>query len=162
MYADTHTSQPYMVAKPNRQTQILGIANISRYLSRQFCPELYESLGPKTSSIIDSWMDSITLSYLHGSAKEKASVLRRMNSVLGSSNFLTSAQSNLADLVVYGILSNQAGLKFGGNVKEWMVRCHSQQDLSTIPCLYLGQTWLGDDLDDVQFFVWSLKVMLFN
>ena len=129
-----------MIVKPNRQTQIEGITNIGRYLSRRFCPDLYESLGLKTASSIDSWMDSISLSYLHGSAKEKASVLRRMNSDLGSSKFLTGAYPSLADLVAYGILSNQAGLKLGGNVKEWMARCHSQEEFSTIPCLYLKLT----------------------
>ena len=142
---DTLVSRPWMVVKPNRQTQIAGITNISRYLSRRFCPELYESLDPKATSSVDRWMDLVTLSYLHGNSKEKASVLRQMNSDLGSSNFLTGPHPNLADVVAYGVLGNQASLKLGGNVKEWMTRCHSRQEFNTIPCLYLKQTWLEDD-----------------
>ena len=128
-----------MVA-PQSHTPIQGLANICRFLCRMFCPELYEDLGNDAASQIDSWLDSISLSFIHGNAKEKSSVLRHMNSSLGSAPFLYSKSPTAADVLAYSILAPQEGLKVGGNVKSWMRRCHSLSQMSSVPCLYLAES----------------------
>ena len=135
--------QPSMVVTPQRHTVVQGQANICRFLCRRFCPELYEGLGPEVSSEIDGWMDSISLTFIHGNAKEKTSVLRHMNSSLGSTSFLVNTNQispTAADILGFSILAPRQGLKLGGNVKSWMRRCHDDPHLSSIPCMYLTET----------------------
>ena len=131
-----------MVVAPQSHTPIQGLANICRYLCRMFCPELYEGLGTDAVGEIDSWMDSISLSFTHGNAKEKSSVLRHMNSSLGSSQFLLSSHTNptAADILTYSVLAPKQGLKIGGNVKAWMRCCQNSPQMSSIPCLYLTES----------------------
>ena len=128
-----------MVYLPGKQVPVSGIANIGRFLSRQFCPEIYESLDPLISGQSDTWLDSVSLSYLHGNAKERGSVLRQLNSALGNSEFLTGQSPTLADVVLYGVIGDDKGLKVAGNVKKWMKRCHQLPEMELIPCLYLDQ-----------------------
>ena len=134
MFLDADLNEPVMIVSPNKQVPIKGIANICRYLSREYCPQLYESLGPITSSQIDMWLDSVTLSYINGNAKEQMSVLRHMNSCLGSEEFLTGKSITLADIVIYSILVNQPSAKSRNNIKSWIKRCNSQEQLKSIPC----------------------------
>ena len=129
-----------MVFTPNKQVPISGIANICRFLSRQFCPEIYESLEPVQSSQADTWLDTLSLSYIHGNSKEKGSVLRQLNSALGSKEFLIGPSLTLGDVVVYCVLGNEKNLKIANNVKKWMKRCHSVPELVTVPCLYLDDS----------------------
>lgn len=112
--------QPVMVVCPGQQIPVEGLANISRYLSRQFCPNLYESLPPLTASQIDSWLDSLS-TYVHGNAKEKASVLRSLNATLGTSPYLVGDAPTLCDIVLCPVI--RAGSKLGNNVKAWVKRC---------------------------------------
>ena len=112
--------QPVMVVSPGQQIPVEGLANISRYLSRQFCPNLYESLPPLTASQIDSWLDSLS-TYVHGNAKEKASVLRSLNATLGTSSYLVGDFPTLCDIVLCPVI--KAGSKLGNNVKTWIKRC---------------------------------------
>ena len=135
---DPRYPEPTMIVSPHRQTPVQGIANICRYLSRQFCPEIYESLNPVNASQIDSWLDSVSCSYINGNAKEKASVLRHMNSSLGSSPFLTGDALTLADIIAYSVIGTLQGLKIGANIKTWMKTCHSTVALNQIPCFYLN------------------------
>jgi hypothetical protein len=115
---------PVMIVLPYKQVPIKGIANICRYLSRQFSPGLYELFDVVKSSMVDSWLDSFSYSYINGNAKEKASVLRHMNSCLGNASYLIGDEFSLADLVIYCSLSRDSN-KMPSNVKSWMKRCHS-------------------------------------
>lgn len=126
-----------MMCSPGKQVPISGISNICRYLSRQYCAEIYESLPPAISSQSDTWLDLFSLLYLYGNAKEKGSVIRQMNSALGSKGFLTGDAPTLADIVLYGIIGTEKGVKVTGNVKKWMVRCHGVTEMKTFPCLYI-------------------------
>ena len=124
----TSGKAPKMVITPRKHTPIEGIIPICRYLAREYCPDLFpESTNPLLASQIDSSLDSFSFSYLNGNAKEKASVLRHMNSSLGSSPYLVGTTPTLADVVYFATLVSQSGLKLGGNVKDWMKRCHTLQ-----------------------------------
>ena len=117
-----------MIVSPHNQTPVEGIANISRYLCREFCPDLYEGRGPEQALLVDSWLDSVAGSFLFGSSKEKTSVMRRLNSHLGSNVFLAGAEMTLADIVAYSVLGGSTDdQKLTGNVKTWLNRCRNLQ-----------------------------------
>lgn len=129
---------PSMVLTPQRHTVVQGSANICRFLCRIYCPNLYEGLGAETACKIDNWLDLASLSFTCGNAKEKASVLRQMNSCLGNSSFLVDNKGLLtaADLLLFSVIAPQEGLKCANNVKNWMKCCKDIPFLKSIPCLY--------------------------
>ncbi len=126
-----------MMYAPGKQIPVSGIANICRFLSRQFCPEVYESFDHTVCGQTDYWLDSLSIAYLHGNAKEKGSVLRQLNSALGSKDYVTGTCPTLADIVLFSIIGNDKGLKMSANVKNWMNYCHRVQEMKYVPCLYL-------------------------
>ena len=115
-----------MMVSPGRQIPIEGLANACRYLAREFCPEVYESLPHMTASRIDSWLDTLS-TYLQGSTKEKASVLRTMNATLGTSSYLVGNSPTLCDIVLCPAM--RAAPKLGNNVKAWVKRCDADLKL---------------------------------
>lgn len=132
-----------MLVSPHGQTPVEGVANIGRYLCREYFPALYEEGpgGAESAGLMDSWLDSISTTLQRGSAKEKASVLRRLNAQLGSAQFLTGDEPSLADIVGFCVLSEQAGLKLPSNVKNWLKRVQlSVAGLNSVPCPYLNDT----------------------
>lgn len=135
---DPLLTEPLMIVSPSKQVPVKGLANICRYLSRQFCPELYESKSPVDASLTDSWLDALTSSYLYGSTKGKSSFFRNMNACLGKTLFLTGSEPTLADVVVYSVIGTQHGLKFGANVDTWMRRCHGVKEMVEVPFVYLS------------------------
>ena len=86
MYIESICPVVTMVVSPHNQTPVQGLANVLRYLIREYCPSLYEGQGAGRASEIDSWMDTVTNVLLgsRSSAKEKASVAKKMNSRLGA------------------------------------------------------------------------------
>jgi len=111
-----------MVVSPHNQTPVEGIANISRYLCRQYCPSLYENQGPMAASQIDYWMESIAGTLIRGTSKEKASVIRKLNSQLGSAKFLSGDTVSIVDIIAFCVIGTQDSLKPTANVKEWLKR----------------------------------------
>lgn len=111
-----------MVVSPHNQTPIEGVVNIGRYICRQYCPALYEDQGPMAASQVDYWLDTVTRVLLRGSSKEKASVVRKLNSHLGSSSFLGGDMVSIGDIVSYIVLANLEGVKPTSNVKQWLKR----------------------------------------
>ena len=131
---------PTMVVSPHNQTPVEGSANISRYVCREFCPELYEGLGLEEALKIDSWLDLASGMLLYGSSKEKASVMRRLNSHLGSASYLVGDSVTLADIVTYVTICSEPGLKPTANVKQWMKRCQALNEFLDFPCTHLSNT----------------------
>ncbi len=130
-----------MVVSPHNQTPVIGIASVARFLCREYRPDLYESLGSlEQSAQIDSWLDALTGSLLHGGSKEKTSVMRRLNSHLGSSPFLAGDRVSLADIVGYAVVCNDSEQKVSGNVKLWLRRCQKIPEFSSVPCSCLVDT----------------------
>lgn len=134
--AETYCPNFSMIVSPHDQVPVEGIANIARYICRMYCPDLYEDLGPEAASMVDSWLDRMYHTFLVGSAKERASVVRNLNTWLGSNTWLVGEQFSLADLVVYCVISqNSKGLKLlGTNVERWMMKnCSIHPLLTNIP-----------------------------
>jgi hypothetical protein len=130
--------QPTMVVSPHNQTPVRGIANIARYVCRLFCPELYEGQGHQQSALVDSWLDAVTGMYIFGSSKEKLSVLRRLNSHLGSCQFLAGDDVTLADVVAYAIIcGGPGGQKLTDNVRKWINCCQSRPEFQGVPTVNL-------------------------
>ncbi len=121
-----------MVVSPHNQTPVQEVANIARYLCRQYCPALYEDQGPMTASQIDSWLDTVTGVLLRGSSKEKTPVIRKLNSHLGSSNFLGGDIVSIADIVSYVLFANLEGVKPTSNLKQWLKRIEKSFPFVTI------------------------------
>ena len=128
---ETYCPNFSMIVSPHDQIPVEGIANIARYICRMYCPDLYEGLGPEAASLIDSWLDRFYHTFLVGSAKERASVIRNLNGWLGSHTWLAGDQFSLADLVSYCVISqNSQGLKLAGtNIERWMKGNCSQHPL---------------------------------
>lgn len=125
-----------MVVSAHNQTPVRGIANISRYLCRLFCPDLYEGNGYEQAALVDSWLDAVTGTYIFGSSKEKLSVLRRFNSHLGSCQFLAGNGATLADLVAYPIICGGSGSqKLTDNVKKWINCCRNCPEFQGVPTI---------------------------
>ena len=131
---DTSCRQPTMVVSAHNQTPVEGIANISRYLCRQFCPKLYEGNGHEQAALIDSWLDAVAGTFIFGSSKEKTSIIRRLNSHLGSSQYLVGKDVSLADIVSYTVICGASGeQKLTENVKKWIKSCQSRPEFQGIP-----------------------------
>ena len=115
-----------------------GIANIARYICREFCPQYYEGNGPEQAMRVDSWLDAIAGTYIFGSSKEKTSVLRRLNSHLGSSEFLAGSNVTLADIVAYDVISGRQGdQKLTENLKKWVRSCQNRPEFRGMPSINL-------------------------
>ena len=128
-----------MVVSPHNQTPVEGIANISRYICREFCPEYYEGRGPEQAAVVDGWLDAVGGTYIFGSSKEKTSILRRLNAHLGSNDFLAGTEITLADIVAYGVIcGGPGGQKLTGNVKTWIKRCQNLPEFHGIPTIDLS------------------------
>ena len=127
-----------MVVSPHNQTPVTGIANIARYICRQFSPGLYEGNGHQQAAMVDSWLDAVTGTYIFGSSKEKLSVLRRLNAHLGSSKFLAGDEVTLADMVAYSVIcGGSGGQKLTDNVKKWIKCCQNRPEFQGIPTIKL-------------------------
>ena len=138
MYIESICPVVTMVVSPHNQTPVQGLANVLRYLIREYCPSLYEGQGAGRASEIDSWMDTVTNVLLgsRSSAKEKASVAKKMNSRLGANGYLVGDELSLADLLGYWAVCGQGAIKLTNNIKDWLTRVYTDvPSLGTFPCL---------------------------
>lgn len=127
-----------MMVSPHNQTPVQGLANVLRYLTREFSPSLYEGQGPQKASEIDSWMDTVSAVLLNdkSSSKEKTSVARKLNSRLGGNEYLVGEQLSLADLYCYWAVCGQGAVKLTKNITDWLTRVYvAVPALGTFPCL---------------------------
>lgn len=126
-----------MMVSPHNQTPVQGLANVLRYLTREFCPSLYEGQGPQNASEIDSWVDTVSSVLLgdSSSSKEKSSVARKLNSCLGGNVYLVGDQLSLADLYCYWAVCGQGAVKLTKNITDWLTRVYTDVPaLGTFPC----------------------------
>ena len=87
---------------------------------------------------VDSWLDAVAGTYIFGSSKEKMSVLRRLNSHLGSSQFLAGNDITLADIVAYAVICGGPGdQKMTDNVKKWIKSCQNRLEFQGMPTINL-------------------------
>ena len=117
-------SGPVMMISPKSQTAIYGEASIARHLARLLSPS-YDSAGIDVATRIDSWVDLAT-TLANGNNKEKAAVVRNLNSTLGKSDWLVGGQLTVADVMMWSALQQSKQAESAtGNVKKWVESCNS-------------------------------------
>eukprot|EP00062_Callorhinchus_milii_P008973 gi/632952279/ref/XP_007891764.1/ PREDICTED: aminoacyl tRNA synthase complex-interacting multifunctional protein 2 [Callorhinchus milii] len=101
---------------------IEGEGNIARFLFSL----LGNSYNPVTSTIIDSWVDTAIFQLKGGSNKEKAAVMRLLNTNLGKSPWIIGADLSVADVVLYCTLQQSEGENsVPTNVQKWIKSCEN-------------------------------------
>ena len=114
-----------MMLSPNIQTRVYGEANVARYLARLLNPA-YDAGDIVTAAETDQWLDCAT-QVIHGNNKERASVLRLINSRLGKHAWLVGSGLTLADIVLWSALQQcKMTQAVSGNVKQWLDNCSQQ------------------------------------
>ncbi|KAJ7989719.1 hypothetical protein DPEC_G00307440 [Dallia pectoralis] len=102
---------------------IEGESNVARFLFRLLAP--YPS-DPALATLVDSWVDTAFFQLVDGSAKERAAVLRALNSALGRSPWLTGPEPSLADIACYCcVLQTGPPSSTPANVQRWLKACEN-------------------------------------
>jgi glutathione S-transferase len=122
-----------MVVSAGSQVPVVGMANILRFIGRLFGPELCGGGSPLVAAQVDSWLDLVTYQVVNGSVRSQGSVVRQLNSRLGSSKWLAGESFTLADLYAFVTLCELTGQKIPGNVQKWAKRCLEMPALASLP-----------------------------
>lgn len=102
---------------------IEGEANVARFLFKLLAP--YPS-DPALATLVDSWVDTAFYQLAAGSTKERAVVLRALNSALGSGPWLSGPEFSLADIACYCcLLQNGSSSSTAANVQRWIKSCEN-------------------------------------
>lgn len=100
---------------------IEGEANVARFLFKLLAP--YPS-DPAAATLVDSWLDTAFFQLAEGSAKERAAVLRALNSALGRNPWLSGPEFSLADVACYCcVLQTGSAASAPANVQRWIKSC---------------------------------------
>lgn len=102
---------------------IEGEANVARFLFKLLGP--YPS-DPALATLVDSWVDTAFFQLAEGSTKERAAVLRAVNSALGRNPWLAGPDFSLADIACFCCVQ-KAGLASSAptNVQRWLKSCEN-------------------------------------
>lgn len=110
---------------------IEGEANIARFLFRLLGAEPQD---PVAATLMDCWIDTAVFQLAEGGSKERAAVLRSLNSALGRSPWLLGQEFSLADIVcACCILQAGQTTSAPANVQHWLKAC---QNLGHFDCVY--------------------------
>ncbi|KAM7372080.1 hypothetical protein PAMP_009275 [Pampus punctatissimus] len=102
---------------------IEGEANVARFLFKLLAP--YPS-DPALATLVDSWVDTAFFQLVEGSAKERAAVLRTLNSSLGRNPWLAGPEFSLADIACYCcVLQSGPASSTPTNVQRWLKSCEN-------------------------------------
>nr|XP_057905866.1 aminoacyl tRNA synthase complex-interacting multifunctional protein 2 isoform X2 [Doryrhamphus excisus] len=102
---------------------IEGEANIARFLFKLLAP--YPA-DPALATLVDSWVDMAFFQMAEGSAKERAAVLRALNSALGRSPWLAGQEVSLADMACYCcVLNSGSAPSAPANIQRWLKSCEN-------------------------------------
>ncbi|KAM7386777.1 hypothetical protein PAMA_009412 [Pampus argenteus] len=102
---------------------IEGEANVARFLFKLLAP--YPS-DPALATLVDSWVDTAFFQLAEGSAKERAAVLRTLNSSLGRNPWLAGPEFSLADIACYCcVLQSGPASSTPTNVQRWLKSCEN-------------------------------------
>lgn len=102
---------------------IEGEANVARFLFKLLAP--YPS-DPALATLVDSWVDMAFFQLAEGSAKERAAVLRTLNSALGRNPWLAGSEFSLADIACYCcVLQSGSASAAPANVQRWIKSCEN-------------------------------------
>ncbi|XP_078521273.1 aminoacyl tRNA synthase complex-interacting multifunctional protein 2 [Lissotriton helveticus] len=114
--------KPQMKFSIQNMCPVEGEGNIARFL--------FSLLAPESSAVtltqIDSWVDTVIFQLKEGSNKEKAAVLRAMNSTLGKSPWLVGNELTVADIVGWcAVHQTNGSTALPANVQKWMKSCEN-------------------------------------
>ena len=102
---------------------VQGEANVARFLFKLLAP--YPG-DPALSTLVDSWVDTAFFQLAEGSAKERAAVLRALNSALGRNPWLAGPEFSLADIACYCcVLQSGSASSIPANVQRWLKSCEN-------------------------------------
>ncbi|XP_054615649.1 aminoacyl tRNA synthase complex-interacting multifunctional protein 2 isoform X2 [Dunckerocampus dactyliophorus] len=102
---------------------IEGEANVARFLFKLLAPYPADAA---LSTLVDSWVDMAFFQMAEGSAKERAAVLRALNSALGRSPWLAGQEVSLADMACYCcVLHSGSAPSAPANVQRWLKSCEN-------------------------------------
>lgn len=102
---------------------IEGEANVARFLFKLLAP--YPS-DPALATLVDSWVDMAFFQLAEGSAKERAAVLRALNSALGRNPWLAGPEFSLADIACYCcVLQSGSAPSAPPHVQRWIKSCEN-------------------------------------
>ncbi|XP_044037653.1 aminoacyl tRNA synthase complex-interacting multifunctional protein 2 isoform X2 [Siniperca chuatsi] len=102
---------------------IEGEANVARFLYKLLAP--YPS-DPAPATLVDSWVDIAFFQLAEGSAKERATVLRALNSTLGRNPWLAGPEFSLADIACYCcVLESGSVSSAPTHVQRWIKSCEN-------------------------------------
>lgn len=102
---------------------IEGEANVARFLFKLLAPYPGDAA---LATLVDSWVDVAFFQLAEGSGKERAAVLRALNSALGRSPWLAGPEFSLADVACYCcVLQSGAGSAAPANVLRWIKSCEN-------------------------------------
>ncbi|XP_012727867.2 aminoacyl tRNA synthase complex-interacting multifunctional protein 2 isoform X1 [Fundulus heteroclitus] len=115
--------KPQMKFSVRNMCPIEGEANVARFLFKLLAP--YPSY-PALATLVDSWVDTAFYQLADGSAKERAAVLRAVNSALGRGPWLSGPEFSLADVACYCcLLQNGPAASTAANVQRWIKSCEN-------------------------------------
>ncbi|XP_029432617.1 aminoacyl tRNA synthase complex-interacting multifunctional protein 2 isoform X2 [Rhinatrema bivittatum] len=114
--------KPQMKFNIQNMCPIEGEGNIARFLFSLFS----HNLNTVTLTLIDSWVDTAIFQLKEGSSKERAAVLRSMNSALGKSLWLVGNELTVADVVAWCAVQQTGNTNaVPANVQKWMKSCEN-------------------------------------
>ncbi|XP_075421561.1 aminoacyl tRNA synthase complex-interacting multifunctional protein 2 isoform X1 [Ascaphus truei] len=115
-------TKPQMKFSIQNMCPIEGEGSIARFLFSLFgC-----KFDAVTSTLIDSWVDTAIFQLREGSNKEKAAVLRAMNSALGKAPWLVGNEVTVADVVNWCAIQQSGNTAATpANVQKWMKSCEN-------------------------------------
>lgn len=109
---------------------IEGEANVARFLFRLLGSEPKD---PIVATQLDSWVDTAFFQLAEGGSKERAAVLRSLNSTLGRSIWLLGHEPSLADIAcACCILQDSKALSTPANVQRWLQACRNLEHFHCI------------------------------
>ncbi|XP_061702034.1 aminoacyl tRNA synthase complex-interacting multifunctional protein 2 [Syngnathoides biaculeatus] len=103
---------------------IEGEASVARFLFKLLAP--YPS-NAALATLVDDWVDTAFLQLAEGSAKERATVVRALNSALDCDPWLVGCDVSLADVACYCclLLSGAISSSVPANVQRWLESCEN-------------------------------------
>ncbi|XP_062915449.1 aminoacyl tRNA synthase complex-interacting multifunctional protein 2 [Mobula hypostoma] len=113
--------KPQMKFSVQSMCCIEGEGNVARFLFALLGHD-YDAV---TSTQIDSWVDIAIFQLRNGSSKEKAAVLRYMNSALDKSPWVVGTDLTLADVLLYCALLEIGFAGIPANVQRWVKSCEN-------------------------------------
>ncbi|XP_077172739.1 aminoacyl tRNA synthase complex-interacting multifunctional protein 2 isoform X2 [Paroedura picta] len=114
--------KPQMKFSVQAMCPIEGEGNIARFLFSL----LSQKHNAVTATLTDSWVDMAIFQLKEGSNKERAAVLRSMNTALGKTPWLVGSELTVADVVSWCALwQTESANAAPANVQKWLKSCEN-------------------------------------